>query len=121
MLPSSSSETGRSSTDQLQPLVEDWMARTIAAQQQQLHKDTMKTNSGSITTTRLTREFPIEHFLAITMPLLFPLLLPFLVSWIKEYKRYKSLIASKKEKLSETSDEAAMELESSSSTKTKVQ
>lgn len=83
----------------LQPLVEDWMARSIIAQQK-----TDKKQDANSTKTRLTREFPIEHFLAVLMPLLFPLILPFLVSWVKEYRRYKELIASKKAKGAETAN-----------------
>ena len=74
----------------LQPLVEDWMARSIIAQQK-----TGKKQDTNSTKTRLTREFPIEHFLAVLMPLLFPLILPFLVSWVKEYRRYKELVDAK--------------------------
>mmetsp|Transcript_19405 Transcript_19405/g.46884 ORF Transcript_19405/g.46884 Transcript_19405/m.46884 type:complete len:644 (-) Transcript_19405:49-1980(-) len=40
-------------------------------------------------------DFPIEHYAAILLPLIFPLLLPLLISTIKEYKRLKT---KKKEK-----------------------
>ena len=118
VLPSVSPEQGTvGSRLLLQPLVEDWMARSILAQQQQRkqekknkrhfnrHNDANhkyipskapSTVGQSRPKTRLTREFPIEHFMAVLMPLLFPLILPFLVSWIKEYKRHKELTASKK-------------------------
>jgi hypothetical protein len=118
VLPSVSPEQGTpGSRLLLQPLVEDWMARSILAQQQQRkqekhnkrhfnrHDDTNHDHVPTTTPskaaqsqpkTRLTREFPIEHFMAVLMPLLFPLILPFLVSWVKEYKRYKELTASKK-------------------------
>lgn len=40
--------------------------------------------------TLLDPEFPLEHYAAIFFPLLFPLALPFLASFIKEMKRFKS-------------------------------
>ena len=40
---------------------------------------------------RLTRDFPTEQFFAVILPLAFPLLLPMIASWIKEYQRYKRL------------------------------
>lgn len=92
-------ESDISAGGRLQPLVEDWMARSIFAQQK-----TGKNQDTNSTKTRLTREFPIEHFLAVLMPLLFPLILPFLVSWVKEYRRYKELISSKKAKETETAN-----------------
>ena len=85
----------------LQPLVEDWMARSILALQKTNNEGTSPTD------TRLTREFPIEHFLAVLMPLLFPLVLPFLITWVKEYRRYKELIASKKAIGTETANDDA--------------
>jgi Phosphatidylinositol-glycan biosynthesis class S protein len=45
----------------------------------------------------LTQVFPLEHYAAILMPLLFPLLVPFVVATFKEYKRWK-------EKISKTED-----------------
>lgn len=77
----------------LQPLIEDWMVRTIRSQRQRQmdeHEHAGRKPSAR-PPTRLTREFPIEHFLAVLMPLLFPLIMPFLVSWVKEYKRFKQL------------------------------
>jgi hypothetical protein len=48
-------------------------------------------------TTLLESEFPIEHYGAIFAPLLFPLLIPFFASVIKEWKRYKEKIKKKKD------------------------
>jgi hypothetical protein len=42
-----------------------------------------------------TPDLPVEHYAAIFLPLIFPLAVPFLVSFMKEYKRYKQ---KKKEK-----------------------
>ena len=113
VLPSVSPEQGTvGSRLFLQSFVEDWMARSISAQQQQRKQEKHSTRhfnrhddanqyyvpttapstvAQSRPKTRLTREFPIEHFMAVLMPLLFPLILPFLVSWVKEYKRHKTL------------------------------
>jgi hypothetical protein len=46
-------------------------------------------------TSRVQSNFPLEHYAAIFAPLLFPLLLPFLVGTIKEIKRYKEKKRSK--------------------------
>lgn len=40
-------------------------------------------------TSRIHSDFPLEHYAAIFAPLLFPLLLPFLVGTLKELRRYK--------------------------------
>ncbi|KAL3942627.1 MAG: hypothetical protein SGARI_000206 [Bacillariaceae sp.] len=40
-------------------------------------------------TVPLTQDFPLEHYAAIFMPLLFPLLVPFLISTVKEFKRWR--------------------------------
>jgi hypothetical protein len=37
----------------------------------------------------LIQDFPLEHYAAIFMPLLFPLLVPFVISTVKEYNRWK--------------------------------
>jgi hypothetical protein len=71
----------------LKSLVQDWIVR----QQQQGTKKAIRNQP----TRRLTREFQVEHFLAVLMGLLFPLLLPFYVSWIKEKKRYTKLTREK--------------------------
>ena len=47
----------------------------------------------------LKKHFPWEHFLAMFAPLLFPLLLPFFISLIRERKRYYAKIAAKKPKM----------------------
>lgn len=109
VLPFTTSEPGTSPSGKLQPLVEDWMARSILLQQKQ--RDHTQNDPTTTTTrlqnTRLTRDFPIEHCLAVLMPLIFPLLLPFLISWIKELKRYKALTAAKEEKRKAEAAEAA--------------
>mmetsp|Transcript_14457 Transcript_14457/g.33264 ORF Transcript_14457/g.33264 Transcript_14457/m.33264 type:complete len:416 (-) Transcript_14457:743-1990(-) len=93
-------------SNKLQPLVEDWMARSIQKHQQQHHQQQQRQCTRKTETkpkkTRLTREFPFEHFLAVLMPLLFPLIMPFVVSWIKEYKRYKRLTEKKTKNQTET-------------------
>jgi len=90
----------------LRPLVEDWMTRSILAQQESKrskHYNGGHSNDDSLTRKiRLTREFPIEHFMAVLMPLLFPLMLPFLISFVKEYKRYKELTSPNKGKIEQT-------------------
>jgi len=48
---------------------------------------------------RLHSHFPPEQYAAIFAPLLFPLLLPFLVGTIKEFKRYKEKKRSKREQV----------------------
>ncbi len=110
-------ETENPSLGQLQPLVEDWMARSILARQEWKRRKSHNDVSNSTHKTRLTREFPIEHFMAVLMPLLFPLMLPFLISLIKEYKRYKELTASKKEK-TEQSNASSQILETPAPLKT---
>ena len=45
-----------------------------------------------LSSSKLKAEFPLEHYAAIFLPLLFPLLIPFLATWGKEYKRYKEKI-----------------------------
>lgn len=110
ILPLTTTEPGteKPSSGQLQPLVEDWMARSILARQKwKSQNDDSNSNHNK---TRLTREFPIEHFMAVLMPLLFPLMMPFLISLIKEYKRYKELTASKK-KTEESNASSAQLLE----------
>eukprot|EP00934_Nitzschia_sp_Nitz4_P004690 Nitzschia sp. Nitz4//scaffold65_size103378//61251//62531//NITZ4_004470-RA/size103378-snap-gene-0.13-mRNA-1//-1//CDS//3329556252//4680//frame0 len=49
---------------------------------------------ATLTTARLEPEFPLEHYAAIFAPLLFPLLLPFFLGVLKEYRRYKEKIGS---------------------------
>ena len=110
--------TENPSSGQLQPLIEDWMARSILARQEWKRGKSHNDDSNSNHKTRLTREFPIEHYMAVLMPLLFPLMLPFLISLIKEYKRYKELTASKKEK-TEQSNTSAQLLETPAPLKTK--
>lgn len=46
---------------------------------------------------RLEQHFPLEHYAAILMPLLFPLLVPFMISTLKEYRRWKEKKSKKKE------------------------
>ena len=98
---------GTSTAGRLQPLVEDWMARSMILAQQQKQENINSDASTTLPKSRLTREFPIEHLLAVMMPLLFPLILPFLVSWVKEYKRYKELTASKKGSSAESTNAGA--------------
>ncbi len=124
MVLASTREPETPSLGRLGPLVEDWMARSIMAQQES--KRGKHYNSGrseddrSTRKIRLTREFPIEHFMAVLMPLLFPLMLPFLISFVKEYKRYKELTSPNKKKTKQTnaSDEL---LKTSSSLTTKIE
>ena len=46
----------------------------------------------------LKKHFPWEHYMAMFAPLLFPLFLPFVISLIRERKRYKTKIKEKNEK-----------------------
>ena len=84
----------------LKSLVEDWMARSmIIEKQQQLaqgqHHPGQQYQKSSESPRkrrrRLTPEYPVDRFLAIIMPLIFPLVAPFTITWIKEAKRYKRL------------------------------
>ena len=58
---------------------------------------------------RMTRDFPLEHFAAVLLPLLFPLFFPFLISWIKEYKRYTTLTKKKKQEQTADDDESTQD------------
>jgi Phosphatidylinositol-glycan biosynthesis class S protein len=51
----------------------------------------------TLKTSRIHSDFPPEQYAAIFAPLLFPLILPFLVGTIKEYKRFKEKKRSKRE------------------------
>ena len=46
----------------------------------------------------VTTDFPLEQYLAIFAPLLFPLLVPMLVTLVREWKRYRRLVAKQKQK-----------------------
>mmetsp|Transcript_32145 Transcript_32145/g.75602 ORF Transcript_32145/g.75602 Transcript_32145/m.75602 type:complete len:121 (+) Transcript_32145:460-822(+) len=93
-----SGDEAAATTTDLRSLVEDWMARSIQQQKQKQKQKQQKQereNQGlpppGTRAVRLTRMFPMEHMAAILMPLLFPLFMPSLVSWIKEIIRYKKL------------------------------
>ena len=93
------------SLSELQPLVEDWMARAILSNQQRRDRTPPPPTTATgrtRTRIRLTREFPLEHFFAVILPLVFPLLLPTLVSFVKEVKRYRRLTAAKKKEQQQT-------------------
>eukprot|EP00536_Pseudo-nitzschia_multiseries_P009316 jgi/Psemu1/22890/gm1.22890_g len=94
------------STSDLKSLVEDWMARSMIQQQQQQQQQQQKRRDDkqrhlpppTTRAIRLTREYMAEHIMAVFMPLLFPMAMPFFMSWIKEIKRYKQLTTKAKTK-----------------------
>ncbi|KAG7343883.1 phosphatidylinositol-glycan biosynthesis class S protein [Nitzschia inconspicua] len=81
----------------LQASIAQWMGRYQSLQLLLLfHTGSKKIVSPTSIPPPLLQDFPLEHYAAILMPLLFPLLVPFLLATVKEYKRYKEKRASKK-------------------------
>ncbi|CAJ1932495.1 unnamed protein product [Cylindrotheca closterium] len=76
-------KTSHSFSTRLQSLLQ---ARAILEGAMGRNKDTM------------TPEFPLEHYAAVFLPLLFPLLLPLFTSFVKELKRFKEKVKTKREK-----------------------
>jgi hypothetical protein len=60
----------------------------------QLHRRMLR----QVQETTVVTHFPLEHYAAIFAPLLFPLLIPFLASLVKEWKRYREKKTKKKKK-----------------------
>jgi hypothetical protein len=65
-----------STTTSLQQVHDDWF---------QLHQRMLR----QVQETTVETHFPLEHYAAIFAPLLFPLLIPFLASLVKEWKRFR--------------------------------
>jgi hypothetical protein len=85
---------GDDSLKDLQAAVGKWQ-QTYAKLQTMWLQQTGQQYIPTVPPTPLRQDFPVQHYAAIFMPLLFPLLVPFLISTIKEYKRWKEKKAAR--------------------------
>jgi hypothetical protein len=79
-------------TTSLQQVHDDWF---------QLHQRMLR----QVQETTVDTHFPLEHYAAIFAPLLFPLLIPFLASLVKEWKRFREKKNKKEVEKAENDDD----------------
>jgi Phosphatidylinositol-glycan biosynthesis class S protein len=97
ILPNSKKDLSMADFTGMQTAVSEWQKIYISLQALLLFH-TGSTKTSPTLPPPLIQDFPLEHYAAIFMPLLFPLLVPFLASTIKEYKRWKEKKKNKGEK-----------------------